>query len=521
MASPLNPSLRIRWGALLAAIVVAQPACVSRELARAPASPDEAWTVPEDGDYARALRGAAREDVAAGAQRHAAAGVAESQAPAAPPEEPKSDAARQNRVPVDPARKYTLPELIDIAERHHPETRDAWEKARQAALAVGLAEATYLPDLAAKVVAGYQRTPLPLPMNIAPAGFVTFTTAEVVPLVAAKWLLFDFGQREAGVQEAEAKSFVANVTFTEAHEKVLYEVSRAYFALDAARASVRVAEDAAENAQRTQDISEARRTQGVATVVDVAQARRQSAQAHFDVVRARGAERTAYSALVASMGVDPDGTFDVADSGDRALPPAPLQGLRALVERALVSRPDVLAALGKVRAAEAGLRRARAAYGPSIGLSGQFYGNIGWWSVGGPFFSLTQPGLNALLTLDWPIFDGGAREVKVAIAHSELSGARAALDGARDRAAQDVTSAYDQLQTSFAEYQAATDVEQTARTAFDAAVDAYRSGVGLLTDVLAAENAEREAQLQKENARASVFTSAAALAFALGSATRP
>ncbi|HKQ68778.1 MAG TPA: biotin/lipoyl-binding protein [Polyangiaceae bacterium] len=39
-------------------------------------------------------------------------------------------------------------------------------------------------------------------------------------------------------------------------------------------------------------------------------------------------------------------------------------------------------------------------------------------------------------------------------------------------------------------------------------------------DALAAEDAARESQLQKENARASVFTSAAALAFALGSATR-
>jgi outer membrane protein len=521
MASRLSPSLRARWRALLVALAVAQPACVNRELARAPARPDEAWTVPEDGDYARALRAAAREDVAAGAKGNAA-GVAEPQAPsAAPPDERKSDAARQNRVPVDPGRKYTLPELIDIAERHHPETRDAWERARQAALAVGLAEHTYLPQLSAHVVAGYQRTPLPMPTNVVPAGLITFTSAEVVPLLAAKWLLFDFGQREAGVQEAEAKSFVANVSFTEAHEKVLYEVSRTYFALDAARAHVRVAEHAAENAQRTQDISEARRTQGVATVVDVAQARRQSAQAHFDVVRARGAERTAYSALVASMGVDPDATVEVADSADRALPAAPLQGVRALVERALVSRPDVLAALGKVRAAEAGLRRARAAYGPAIGIDAQFYGNFGGWSSGGPFFHVAEPGLNALLGVDWPLFDGGAREVNVAIAHSEVSGARAALDGVRDRAAQEVTSAYDQLQTSFAEYQAATDVEETARTAFDAAVDAYRSGVGLLTDTLAAENAARESQLQKENARASVFTSAAALAFALGSATRP
>jgi outer membrane protein len=172
--------------------------------------------------------------------------------------------------------------------------------------------------LSAQVIAGYQRTPVPMPTNLVPAGCITFSSAEAIPLLAAKWLLFDFGQREAGVQEAEAKSFVANVTFTEAHEKILYAVSRDYFALDAARASVRVAEHAAEIAQRTQDISEGRHSQGVATVVDVAQARRQSAQAHYDLVRARGAERTAYSALVASMGVDPNGTLE-ARSGSATL----------------------------------------------------------------------------------------------------------------------------------------------------------------------------------------------------------
>ena len=197
-----------------------------------------------------------------------------------------------------------------------------------------------------------------------------------------------------------------------------------------------------------------------------------------------------------------------------------MQSVRALVEKALANRPDVVAALGKVRAAEAGLQSARAAYWPTIELNAQVYENIGAWNAGTGYFKLIEPGANALLGIKVPLFDGGAREAKVESARSEVAAARAALDGVRDKAAQEVTSAYDKLQTSFAEYQAALDVEQTAQTALDAAIDAYRSGVGPLTDALSAENAARESQLQKENARSSVFTSAAALAFALGSATR-
>jgi outer membrane protein len=507
-----------KGGAVAAALVVTLSSCATRELARAPARPDQPWRIPEDSEYVGDLRNASHGDPGASAADGRVAN-------AAPPPTKESagrpdDASSENRVSFDAGHSYALPELIDIAERHHPETREAWERARQAALAVGLAEHTYLPLISAKVIAGYQHTPLPIPASLIPAGFFTFDSLEVLPTLAIDWLLFDFGQRSGQVEAAKAKSFVANVAFTGAHQKVIYSVSRDYFALGAARAHVRVAEYAARNAQLVQDISETRQAHGLATVVEVAQARRQTAQAHFNVVRASGSERSAYSALVASMGVEPTASVGVADSSDRPVPTAPMQDVRTMVEDAVARRPDVIAALGNVRAAEEGLRSARAAYFPKIALSAQVYQNIGALSTeGGPFYSLNKPGASALLGLDLPLFDGGARAAQIAIASSEVSASRAALDGARDRAVEEVTTAYDHLYTSLAEYEAATTVETTATTALDAALDAYRSGVGTLNDVITAENGLSDAQLEKENGRANVFTSAASLAFATGSIT--
>ncbi|HMD53333.1 MAG TPA: TolC family protein, partial [Phycisphaerae bacterium] len=60
-------------------------------------------------------------------------------------------------VEIDPEKVYDLPELIDIAERSNPETRVAWEHARQAAKAVGLSQSAYYPYLAASAAAGYQQ----------------------------------------------------------------------------------------------------------------------------------------------------------------------------------------------------------------------------------------------------------------------------------------------------------------------------------------------------------------------------
>src|SRR5690348_8913554 len=50
---------------------------------------------------------------------------------------------------IDPARSYSLAELIDLAEAHNPETRLAWERARAQAASLGVARSELYPFLAA------------------------------------------------------------------------------------------------------------------------------------------------------------------------------------------------------------------------------------------------------------------------------------------------------------------------------------------------------------------------------------
>jgi outer membrane protein len=44
---------------------------------------------------------------------------------------------------LDPLHPYTLAELIDIAEEHNPSARTIWERAKQKARELGLAQAAY------------------------------------------------------------------------------------------------------------------------------------------------------------------------------------------------------------------------------------------------------------------------------------------------------------------------------------------------------------------------------------------
>jgi len=73
--------------------------------------------------------------------------------------------------PIDPQKRYSLVELIDLAERVNPETRVTWEAARQAAIGVGLVESEYFPVITLSALGGYQSEAFPAPFNVAPSGF--------------------------------------------------------------------------------------------------------------------------------------------------------------------------------------------------------------------------------------------------------------------------------------------------------------------------------------------------------------
>jgi outer membrane protein len=130
---------------------------------------------------------------------------------------------------ISPDRRYTLAELIDIAERRNQATRIAWEQARQAAINVGIAQAAFLPALTASVVGGYQHFAGPFPSNLVSSGFITANVQEALPTLAINYLLLDFGGRGAAVNAARQLSVAANVTFNRAHQKLLFDTARAYF----------------------------------------------------------------------------------------------------------------------------------------------------------------------------------------------------------------------------------------------------------------------------------------------------
>jgi outer membrane protein len=106
---PVEARLLFQTACLAFLLYASRGACQA-----APASPDHPWHSSEEREFAR-----------------------------------EAGSFRYPVFPMDPAKTYSLAELIDLAETQNPETRVAWERARAQADALGIARSELYPALAA------------------------------------------------------------------------------------------------------------------------------------------------------------------------------------------------------------------------------------------------------------------------------------------------------------------------------------------------------------------------------------
>src|SRR5438132_2230695 len=120
----------------------------------------------------------------------------------------------------------TLAQAIDIVLANNPDTRTAWLEARAAEAGVGSARAAYFPEV--DVLAGVTR-------SRSSAEGATASTI-IAPSLALTYLLFDFGGREAQVEQARQALIAADFAHNATIQDVVLRVQQAYYGLLDARA---------------------------------------------------------------------------------------------------------------------------------------------------------------------------------------------------------------------------------------------------------------------------------------------
>lgn len=417
-------------------------------------------------------------------------------------------------VTLDPARIYTLAELVDIAEHNNPDTRVAWENAKAHAADVGIAKSTLYPTMAAAVLAETTREGI-----LFGPYFVRQTVDSYAPTFLVDYSIFDL-QRSQDIAIARNNLLAANFQFNDTHRRIIFQVMDSYYRLLDDKGQQEAAEANLMNAKTVRDAAEARLQNGLATLPDVLEARSAEAQADYNLQAAIGATEIAYGDLATSLGISPTTQFQVESIHSIKMPDSITATVEGLIDAALSQRPDLLERVAQLRATGAEVSSAKRAYAPKLGFRGQggdvrAYGTQYPSPNVGVYAPTLQP-WDAELSLTWTLFDGLNREKRLARAEADRKQAEASLQAVRDQIENEVWAAYSTARTALREQKAAAALLASATESYNAALESYNYGVRSQIDVVSAQRTLADARTADVTARTQLLTGLAALSFQTG-----
>jgi outer membrane protein TolC len=343
----------------------------------------------------------------------------------------------------------------------------------------------------------------------------------VVPEVTLDYLIFDFGKRGAKVDAATAEKLAAGANFVQANQQVAFAVASAYYKLLTQQERLEAAQQTLKTAQTTQDAAEAQLLNGRSTLPDVLNARAETSQAVFDRESADGDEKISRVTLTETLGVEPSPDIIIDGEKTAPLPDALTVPIDALIARAMADRPDLMAQVAEIRAADDAIRSAKSEYYPKIVLSANAAQTSIWPTVDyGELGNASQPTWSAALAVEWRLFDGGARKNEVAAAQSQKRAAQDELREKRDQTTREVWTAYIGFRTALRKQQAAVALLDSANSSYSASLEAYKFGVKNLIDVVTAERQLAQARYSSVSARSQLFLEAVDLEFSTGNLLR-
>jgi TolC family type I secretion outer membrane protein len=400
--------------------------------------------------------------------------------------------------PPDPLR---LLDSIDLALCHNPRTRQSWASAKVSAAQVGVARSSFLPEVGATVSAQRieQRN-----TNLATPGLT-----QLNGTLSLSYLLFDFGGRDARLEQARETLLASDWTHNATLQQVMLDAVQFHYQLYAAREAVDAAVAAEKAALTSLEAARARQKAGTATRADVLQAQTAYSQAQLNRTQAEGTAANAQGQLANALGTQIDRDVRIVAPPDLEAKQVIERSVSDLLALARDKRPDLAAAEAQVRAAESNIRAQQAAGKPSISL----FGNLG--------ATENSPGVDPRtgaigVQVNIPLFTGYRIPYQIQAAREQLEVQQATRDQLRNDVALQVWQAYQDLRTQGQSLATTTDLVRSAQESYDAALARFKAGVGTITDLLNAQSALASASVQRIQARYLWNVAKATLARAIG-----
>lgn len=396
-----------------------------------------------------------------------------------------------------------LRQLIDTALRHN---RDL----RQAVLAIEMARAQYRVQRAERAPqfaqdAAQTRQRAPDAGSGAPSSVINENAEVQIALGAFELDLFG---RLKNLSDAARGEYLA----TEQEQRavriaLIADLCATYVDYQGAGERKALVTATLASRQRSLELVQASRRAGIASELDVHEATALVAEADVQLQQARRAQARAANALHWLLGTADEATQLPSLPVSAASLFRPLQP--GLSSDLIARRPEILAAEQRLRARNADIGAARAAFFPRLTLTGA-YG-----SSSGELTDLFRTGTKSwsfLPRLSLPLFSGGALRASLDLAELRRDSAIAAYEKNIQDSFREVADALAQQDTLTAEATAQSTAHAASRKAAELAQLRYRAGVDshlryldAERQALASELALLDVRLQLQQAQAALF----------------
>lgn len=397
----------------------------------------------------------------------------------------------------------TLADVADASLCNNPQTREAWASARVQAAQLGIAKSAYLPKVTDSVSAN---------ANVAsPQSNRSNPYSNLSNSLVATYLLYDFGNRDANLENARQLLQAASATQSGTVQNVLLNAVQAYYQVQAKQSALDASLESERASAESFKAADAKYKAGVSTPADKLQAQTAYAQQTLARITNEGSLKTAYGTLANVMGLAANQSLILATNHvtNSAATPDILQDVNALIEEAHIRRPDLIASEAQLKAAEANINASRNAAKPTISLS------LSNNTQDGSQFDATN-NIALGVTLSIPLFEGYAPTYRIRAAEANADLQSAQLDRLKLAVSLDVWNTYQTLKTATQTISAADILVSSAEESARVALGRYKAGVGNIIDTLNAQSALANAQQQSIQARLNFNIARASLAQAIG-----
>jgi outer membrane protein len=415
----------------------------------------------------------------------------------------------------------TIDDAVQRALAHAPRVGEAAARVAAAEASTAARRASGRPT--AELVTGYLRTNHVEDFGVPQAGGGLRIIFPDIPSNyrvrgEVRVPVFTAGRVDAVVGAAEAEQRAATADRRGAEADVRLEVTQVYWTLVTARESIAVLRRALERTDAWVGDVRSRVEAGLLPPNDVLSAQAQRARQSVRLIQAQNDEAAARMALARLIGVDLLQPIEPASPVGQA--PAstadlPAQPAASLIARALERRTDREALVARRDSLELAAEAARAAIRPQVAAlaaleparpNPRFVPRMDEW----------RTSWDVGVTATWPIFDGGRSRAEAAAALAQAGAVTERLRDVDTLIALDVHQRLLDISSTRAAHSAADEGVAAATEAHRVVLERFRAGVATSTDVLDAELALLEAELERTRLAAALRIGEARLARAVG-----